>query len=192
MSKIQKLFTVLSSLIMIAIGIIVLLVPTDVSFAIIAIIIGVCITIRALKDFIYYLASARHMIGGKKILIDSVLEFEFGLLSFLVLLKRPIIAMLYLVAIFIVLGLIDILRGLEIKRNEGKKWQFKIVMGIIAIGLGVACLVLGVMNTISRSREFVDIMAGIFSIAWIIKGVFGVISSFYKTSIVYVEDQTVL
>lgn len=194
MSKLRRIFTILTSLVMIGIGIIVILLPSEQCFYIIAIIIGVFISIKAIKDFIYYLTSARHMIGGKKILINSLVELDFGLLSFLIILKRPIIALAYLVVMFMALGAIDILRALEIKNNEGKRWQLKLIKGGIAIALGIACLIIGIISMVNdkEAKSLIDIVTSIFAIAWIVQGVFGIILSFHKTSIVYVDEQTTI
>lgn len=184
----------LTSLIMIAIGTIGLCLPVDESFFAIAIIIGICITAKAIKDFIYYFSSARHMISGKKVLINSIVELEFGLLSFLIILKRPLIALIYLVVMFIVLGVIDILRGLEIKNNEGKRWQLKLIKGGIAIALGITCLVIGIISVANEkeSKSLIEIVTLIFSVAWIVEGVLGFALSFHKASVVYIDEQTVL
>lgn len=194
MSKLRRIFTILTSLMMIAIGIIVISLPLEQCFYIIAIIIGICITVKAIKDFFYYLFSARHMIGGKKVLINSIIELDFGLLSFLIVLKSPIIALIYLVVMFIVLGVIDILRGLEIKNNEGKRWQLKLIKGGIAIALGLTCLVIGIISEVSgeKGKSLIEMVTLIFSVAWIVEGVIGIVLSFHKTSVVYVDEQTVL
>lgn len=194
MSKLRRILTILTSLIMIAIGVIGMCLPLVQSFFIIAIIIGICITIAAIKDFIYYLFSARYMISGKKVLINSVVEFEFGLISFLIILKRPIIALIYLVVIFIVLGVIDILRSLEIKNNDGKRWQLKLIKGGVAIALGIACLVIGIISRINEkeTESLIEIVITLFAIAWIVEGLFGLILSFHKASVVYIDEQTTI
>lgn len=194
MSKLRRLITIITSLIMIAIGVIVGLLPYDQSFYIIAIIVGACITVKAIKDFVYYLLSARHMISGKKVLINSIIELDFGLLSFLIILKNPMIALIYLVVIFMVLGVIDILRSLEIKNNEGKKWQLKLIKGGIAVALGISCLVIGIMSRVneSQSESLIEIITWIFSAAWVVQGLFGIVLSFHKASVVYVDEQTTI
>lgn len=191
MSKLRRLITLLTSAIMIAIGIIIALLPLELSFYIIAIIIGVCISVKAIKDFVYYLFSARHMTSGKKVLINSIIELDFGVLSFLIILKSPMITLIYLVIIFIVLGAIDILRSLEIKNNEGKRWQLKLIKGAIAIALGIACLVIGIISNVNdaEAKSLIGIVIWIFSIAWVVQGLFGIILSFQKTSVVYVDEQ---
>lgn len=191
MSKLRRLITIFTSLMMIAIGVILASLPLDQSFYIIAIIIGICISVKAIKDFVYYLLSARHMTSGKKVLINSIIELDFGVLSFLIILKRPMIALIYLVIMFMVLGVIDILRGLEIKNNEGKRWQLKVIKGALAIALGIACLVIGIISTINEkdAKGLIETVAWIFAIAWIIEGIFGLVLSFHKASVVYVDEQ---
>lgn len=194
MSKLRRIFTIFTSLLTIAIGIIVALIPLDQSLFIVAIIIGVYITLKAIKDFFYYLLSARHMIGGKKVLINSIVEFDFGLLSFLIILRSPIIALVYLVVMFIILGAIDILRSLEIKSNDGKRWQLKLIKGAIAIALGITCLIIGIISEVrdQEAKSLIEIVTLIFAIAWVVDGLFGIAMSFHKAAIVYVDEQTTI
>lgn len=179
MSIIRRLMKVFTSLVMIAIGIIIFTTPKDVSYTIVAIIIGVVIAYKGIKNFIFYLVSARHMVGGEKIFINSVILINLAAVSFFVLMESQLLAMLYLVTIFIVLGAIDILRAFEIKKVSSKRWIFKFAKGLIAIALGVICIVF------IKSTELMLLM---FAIGWIVMGVAGVISSFEKGSVTYIPE----
>ena len=177
MGKINRIFKSLSSLLMIGIGIIIILLPFEISYIIVSIIIGLVIMFRSIKGLIFYFASARNMIGGKRILVNNIILFDLGALSFFALLKTATLGMLYLVGMFMMFAVIDILRAVEIKKNGGRQWIFKIIQALTSLGLGVFCII------------FINsqiIMSILFGIAWIIKGVGGLIKAFRKASIEYI------
>lgn len=183
MSKISRLFNAFESIVMIAIGIILLILPIDVSYLVVAIIIGVIITFKALKNMVFYFASARHMVGGGRIFINSFILLDFGLLSFFVLLQSSFIATMYLVGVFVILGVIDILRAVEIKKSEGKRWVLKLTKGILIVILGILCFVF------IRSNIVLPL---IFGISWIVLGVQSFIASFRSGSVQYFEFDTLI
>ena len=111
--------------------------------------------------------------------IWSFFFFDLGLLSFLVLLVNQTVAMLYLVGVLILLGVIDILRSIEIKKNESKRWIIKLLKGILTVAAGVVCLVFS---------DSVEVALLVFAIAWIVLGVYGIITSFTKSAVAYIPE----
>ena len=174
MNKLSKIILFFKSLIMISIGLILAIAPEGYGYYIVSIIIGTMICLDALKNIIYYFTSAKNMVGGGRILIFNVVKLDF--VSFIVLLRSSAIAMLYLVSIFMIDGVIDLLRSYEIYKNESKRWIIKFLKGLLTIGIGVTCIVF-INNT--------DLVVLIFGIGWVLRGIEGIASAFAKTSIIY-------
>lgn len=164
---------------MIGIGVIVIVLPIESSSDIIAFIIGILISLKALKGLIFYFVSAKNMVGGRKILINNIVLLDFGLVSFFVTVKHSELAMLYFIIILVILAAIDILRAIEIKNNDGKRWILRLIKGIVTLVLGILCMVF---------IKSPYIMATIFGVAWLIYGVSGAIQVFKRTSIGYVAE----
>ncbi|MCQ2802440.1 MAG: DUF308 domain-containing protein [Bacilli bacterium] len=164
---------------MICIGVIVLILPIDSSSDIIAFIIGILISIKALKGLVYYFTSAKNMIGGRRILINNIILLDFGLVSFFVTIKHSELAMLYFIILLTIFAGIDILRAIEIKNSDGKRWIFRLIKGIITLILGILCMIF---------IKSPYIMATIFGIAWLIYGLSGAVQVFKRTSIGYIAQ----
>lgn len=179
MSKIGRVFKIFKSILMLTLGALILLLPSSRSYVVACTLIGVVITINGLKDLIFYISSARHMVGGGRIFINSVIMMDLGLISFMILYESPVIAMLYLVSIFVVMGAIDIARSIETKKNEYKFWFVGLIKGILAILVGVACFILA---------DSIDIMLLVFGIGLIVIAVEGIAMSFTKSAIEYIPE----
>lgn len=179
MSKLSRVFNILKSVLMILLGIIILLVPDDQDYIIVCLIIGIVITFRGIRKLIFYISSARNMVGGGRILINSLIYIDVGLISFFVLLEKQALAMLYLVGLFILWGAIDVLRSFEIKKNESKSWISKFIKGLLTIGVGLTCLIFA--NSIS-------LMLLIFGISFIVLAVEGIVAACSKSAVTYIPE----
>lgn len=179
MSKFSRVFNILKSLLMFIIGAIILLVPNELDYIIVCYIIGIIITLSGLRKLVFYFSSAKNMVGGRKILINSIINIDLGLLSFFVLIENGKLAILYMVAVFILLGAIDILRSFEIKKNGSKTWVFKLIKGLLTIGVGAICIVFS---------KYTETMLIVFGCAWIVLAIEGIITAFSKSAVTYVPE----
>ena len=178
MSKLRRFFILLASIVTILIGVVILLNPKETSYVIVCIILGVVITYKGLKTLFFYISSARHMVGGTRIFVNSIIYLDLGSISLFLLLESPFLGMLYIVSLFMLLGVIDVLRALEIKRNEGKLWWLKLCKGIIVICIAIFCFIFATSESL---------MLLIVGIGWIIYGVEGIAQTFTKSSVIYIE-----
>ena len=183
MGKIRRIWNFIKNLMVVAIGIIVLLMPIDSARFTISLIFGCYISLAALSNIFYYLTSARHMIGGGKILLNGIIELDIGLFSFFVILSSPEIAMGFFIFIFMFLGIVRIIRAFEIKKNEGKGWFIKLLRGLIAINFGIVCIVF---------IKDAEILQTVFGAYWIVEGIEGIVFSFKRGAVVYIEDESIL
>lgn len=179
MSKLSRIFNFIKSFLMIAIGAIIILVPNETDYIVVCIIIGTIISLYGIKKLIFFFSSARHMVDGGRVFISGFIYFDLGLLSFLVLLMNQTVAMLYLVGVLILLGAIDILRCIEIKKNESKRWIIKMIKGIVTIAAGIVCVVFANSTAVALL---------VFAITWIVLGVYGIITCFSKSAVTYIPE----
>ena len=100
-------------------------------------------------------------------------------MSFFVTVKHSELAMLYFIILLTIFAGIDILRAIEIKNSDGKRWVFRLIKGIITLILGILCMIF---------IKSPYIMATIFGIAWLIYGVSGAVQVFKRTSIGYIAQ----
>ena len=178
MGKINNLWGFAIDLGFIAIGFAVIFCPQDVAILIIALFTGIRVTLKGIIKIIYYFASARLMVGGKKIAINGVIQLDFGLLSFFVLLKTPKFAVIYLLILVGIAGIIDILRAFDIRRSKGKKWQLKIIKGIILITAIIFGFVF--INTPNVALTF-------FGIVFILEGISRILLSIHSGAVTYID-----
>lgn len=178
MSKIRKLYTLLKTLLIVLIGLLIIFLEPEVSYFVVSLIIGIIITCDGIYSLFFYFTSAINMVGGGKILIKSILKLDFGLMAFFVLLNNYKIGFAYLIAVFIVLGVIDMVFGFEMRKNGSKNWKYKVIKSLLEIALSIACICY--INTPS-------IMLLIFGIAWIVYALEDFVRIFRKTRIIYFD-----
>lgn len=164
---------------MLAVGIVILVSKDDTGYFVSCIITGAYITIQGLYKMIFYFTSARCMVGGEKTLINGFILTDLGLLSFFVLLEKPILGVLYLIGLYLFTGVLNILRAFEMKKNQSKRWIFKFLMGLFVVGVAVVCFVFG---------DVKDVIYLILGIAWIVSGVEEIISALSKSALDYVPE----
>ncbi|MCQ2796019.1 MAG: hypothetical protein MJ213_01735 [Bacilli bacterium] len=176
---INKSFKNFKSLLLILIGILIFVLPSPDDFLVVCYLVGTIITAKGFIKFIYYLTSARHMIGGGKIFINSFLLMDLGLLAFLVLLIKLSFGLYYIVGILGIYGFIDIIRSFELKKYRYKTWLFKLLQGLLIIAVGVICPIF---------LKDQDIILLIASITCVILGIVGIIKSFTKSMVEYIPE----
>lgn len=176
---INKSFKNLKSLLLILIGIIVFALPSPDDFLIVCYMVGTVITAKGFIKLIYYLTSARYMIGGGKIFINSFLLMDLGLLAFLVLLIKLSLGVYYIVGMLGIYGCIDIIRSFEFKKYGYKTWFFKLIQGLLIIAVGVICPIF------AKDQNMVLF---IFSIACVVFGIGGIINSFTRSTVEYIPE----
>lgn len=179
MNKLNRTLNIFKGLVTLAIGLVILLVDTSLGYVVACLIIGIFITCKGIGKLIYFFSSARHMVGGRIIFINSVVYIDLGLVSIFVLLETPALAMAYLVCVFMLDGVIDITRCVELKKNDSKKWILKLIKGLITILIGIVCIV---------SSQSIDVALLIFGIGWIVLAVEDFIAAFSKSAIQYIPE----
>lgn len=177
MTKVKRITSFLSGLIIILFSILLFLDPRG-SYSIIILVLALTLFIRGIRLFVYYFSMARHMVGGRTILYQAVIVLDIGIFT-LSLTNVPLIYfILYLVMIHGISGVIDMLRALEVKRNESQSWKLNFCSGIINVLMAALCLVF-IKSVLTAVMIYA---AGLFY-----SGLIRIIQSFRKTAIVYIQ-----
>ena len=126
---------------MIALAISFMVWRNDDSYLTVILLLTLGLAIQGLKDIIFYFTMARHMAGGKLILVQGVIILDFALLTGSLSDVPKIYILLYLIAIHAFSGMIEILRAMEARRSVSGPWKLKFSHGIINMILALSCFI---------------------------------------------------
>lgn len=177
MSKAKRVWNIIVAILMIQAALFLMFIP-DVAFLIIAVFVGMMLTIKGIRFLFYYATHACHMIGGKKILLVGLLMFDIGIFSTSLLDQAQMIMIFYVVAIHLVAAVLNLARAVSNKGDGNPGWKIDLAQGIGNIAQVVLCLIFA---------GFVAIPVFIYCAGVIYSAVLKIISSCKKTAIVYVQ-----
>ena len=178
MSGFQRVRKVLFGLCMIAVALFLIYFPSDEAYMVIVAILSVGLAIAGIKDIIFYFTMARHMIGGKMILIQGVIILDFALITGSLANVPKIYILLYLIGIHAFSGVVEVLRAMESKKAVEGPWKLKFTHGLVNFALAVACLIF-----IRHSNTALVI----YSIGLIYSAIVRIFSAFQRTSFILIE-----
>ncbi len=135
---------------------------------------------EGIRLLVYYMRMARHMVGGKRVLLRSVITLDLGLVTVQMIAMSNITILIYLLSIFAFTGAIDILRSMESKRNGGH-WKIKFINGCLYILYSIALIIGGLFV---KNTYF--LVCG-FCLCLFYSACFRVFSAFRKTAVVYIQ-----
>ena len=178
MNGFQRIKGVLFGLATLIVAILFILFPSDEMYMAIVSILSLGLAIAGIKDIIFYFRMARHMIGGKMILIQGVIILDFALITGSLATVPKIFILLYLIGIHAFSGVVEVLRAMEAKRTVEGPWKLKFSHGIVNFILAVACLIF-----IRRSNTALMI----YSLGLIYSAIVRIFSAFRRTSFILIE-----
>jgi uncharacterized membrane protein HdeD (DUF308 family) len=91
----------------------------------------------------FYSRMARHMVGGKVIMILGFILLDFGVFNFTLRNKHTLFIILYLLGFYAFKGFVDIMRAFEQKKNEASEWKWKLITGIVSVVVAIIAFVTG-------------------------------------------------
>lgn len=177
MGKIRRIWNVLFAFIMITGGILLIFLQ-DLGFEMIALGITIFLTFRGLKFIIYYFSMARHMVGGKTMLLIGVFLLDFGIFTSAVLDEPKMLVIIYLMAGHLFNGGVNAIKAVREKKEKTGTWKRDITESIVHLILAFLCIFF-IGNT--------EVLVIIFSLGLFYSAVERIISSFRRTAIVYIQ-----
>ncbi len=178
MSGFQRIRKVLFGLGMIGVALLLLFYQSDDAYLIIVGILSIGLTISGISDIFFYFTMARHMIGGKMILIQGVIILDFALITGSLSTVPKIYILLYLIFIHAFSGVVEVLRAMEAKKEVEGPWKLKFAHGLVNFAMAVACLIF-----IRKSNTALTI----YSLGLIYSAIVRIFSAFRRTSFILIE-----
>lgn len=178
MTGFQRIRKILFGLGMLIVAIIMIASPSDEKYMFVVGVLALGLAIAGLKDIIFYFVMARHMVGGKMILIQGVIIFDFAMITGSLADVPKIYILLYLIGIHAFSGVVDVLRAMEARRTVEGPWKLKFSHGLVNFALAVACLIF-----IRRSNTALMI----YSLGLIYSAVVRIFSAFRRTSFILIN-----
>ncbi len=178
MTGFQRVKRVLFGLCMLVVAVIFILFPSDETYMFVVSFLALGLAISGIKDILFYFFMARHMVGGKMILIQGVIVLDFAMITGSLADVPKIYILLYLIGIHAFSGVVEVLRAMEAKKTVDGPWKLKISHGMVNFGLAVACLIF-----IRHSNTALMI----YSIGLIYSAVVRILSAFRKTSFILIN-----
>ncbi|SFD09040.1 DUF308 domain-containing protein [Butyrivibrio sp. YAB3001] len=177
MTYLQRINSVISGIISIAVAVLLILYP-NYAYAVILTILGFGLMIAGIKTLIYFFTMARYMVGGKVSLYKGVILFDFAAFTLSLTNVPKIYILIYLAGIHAFSGLVEILRANEARNNGAKNFKLKFAHGIIDVFMAICCFVF-----IKKTNTAVFI----YSLGIIYSAILRIITAFRKSTLMYVR-----
>ena len=161
-----------------AVAILFIAFPSDDMYKVVVAILSLGLTIAGIKDIFFYFTMARHMIGGKMILIQGVIILDFALITGSLANVPKIYILMYLIGIHAFSGVVEVLRAMEAKRSVEGPWKMKFAHGLVNFALAIACLIL-----IRKANTALLV----YSLGLIYSAIVRIFSAFRRTSFILIE-----
>ena len=168
---------ILVGIIMIIAAIFMMLYP-DIGYYLINGILGISLLVSAISSLVYYFRLARHMVGGRSTLFNGLIQLDLAVFTLTLTDLPKIFLMIYLVSVFGVTGVLRLARGLEARSRKAPAWYWSFLSGLFYVLIAFLCTIFISNNAI---------MVTIFSVGMLFMGVGNIVSSFYRSKIVYVQ-----
>ena len=141
----------------------------------------IVLTVRGLREIVFYLHMARSMVGGKTILFIGLLFLAVGIFISDRSRTAEKYFIIYLAVFFLITGAVSILRANEARSSGSPHWKLKAAQGLIEVILAIAVLISGLVFHSDMLTAFV------FSLQLISSAVIRIITACRKTAIVYIQ-----
>ena len=178
MSIFQRIRNVLIGILMMAVAILFITDPTDNAYRLVIGVLALGLAIKGIKDIFFYFTMARHMVGGKMILVQGVIVLDFALLTGSLSDVPKIYILLYLVVIHAFSGVVEVLRAMEARRTVSGPWKLKFVHGMINFLLALSCFVY-----IKQTHTALII----FSIGLLYSSIMRIVGAFRRTTFILIN-----
>ena len=178
MTLFQRCRSVFTGLIMMTVAVVFLVKPDDEFYQVVIAVLSLGLAVKGLKDIIFYFTMARHMVGGKMILVQGVIILDFALLTGSLSDVPKIYVLLYLIAIHAFSGVVEVLRAMEAKKTVSGPWKMKFSHGVLNFLLALACFIF-----IRQTHTALII----YSIGLMYSAAMRIINAFHRTTFILIE-----
>ncbi len=179
MSRIQRITSAVTGIVLLLVSAGMIYLGRE-GFYLVLALLTISLTAAGLRQLYYYLTMARHMVGGWKILFQSVVILDLGMITLTLSTAdiHPRYIMLYLIGVNLFNAAVDILKALEARRLDAPAWEFTLSAG----GLELFLAVLGLFFL--DSLRLVTIL---YCIGLVYTGIFKLVRAFRRSETVYIQ-----
>lgn len=176
MTNVQRLGNFLLSLFMIVCGVALLTDPQN-GIYVVELVLAAAFFLYGVRKLVYYLTTARHMVGGLSILFIGVIAIDVSVFALTVVEDPRFSLVLFLVCFNLYTGILSIARGIESRLFESG-WKLNVLHGLIN-------LVLAVLSIVFVGSD--QILVAIFCIVLFYNAITRLVSVFKPTEIIYIQ-----
>lgn len=177
MTRIQKIQSIIMAVLMIVFAGLILIYP-EFGYPIISLLLIVTLTAAGIRELVYYLTMAKHMVSGKTVLYRAMILCDLALFTNSLRSLPRTYLLVYLAVLFGFSGLVDVLGGLETRRMGGGKWKMQMFIGLVGVFAAFAIVLF------HRDGRMAEIL---YAFSLINSAVLRIISAFRQTGIVYIS-----
>ncbi|MCR4740389.1 MAG: hypothetical protein K5886_09065 [Lachnospiraceae bacterium] len=141
MTIFQRFRSLIIGVVMMIVAIIFIVDPSDTAYLIVIAVLSLGLAIYGLKNIFFYFTMARHMVGGKIMLVQGVVILDLALLTGSLSDVPKIYVLLYLVVVHAFSGIIEVLRAMEARRTVSGPWRMKFSHGVMNLLLALSCFI---------------------------------------------------
>lgn len=179
MTGIQRIKDILFGVLLLIIAASVIAVPEE-GYYIIALVIGGLLLLYGVRLLWFYVTMSRFMVGGRSILVKAILVLDLGLFTFMIAGMKSVVIIIFLLGVYAISGVIDVLRAMEIKKNGGTGWKGKLIEGAVIVLLALILIVLAVFKGQS------DYLVYGFGIGLVYSAVLKILDAFRKNTLIFI------
>ncbi len=177
MGKAKRIAYFFKGLVMIIASLIMFAWPEE-GYLVVLFILEMTLLIHGIQKIWYYFSMARFMVGGINIFYRGLLIFDAGLFTLNLRNMPPIVTMLYLIAVMLFSGVINVAKANETRKQKSIHWKYSMFSGGVKILVAIVCIF---------HLHSAEIITTIYSIGLFCSAVSHIVTSFRKTAIVYVQ-----
>ncbi len=176
MNRFTRIWNIFTSLLVIAISMIMFVVP-DLGYGLATLILGCVLLVSGVKQLLYYLSMGIHMVGGRIILYRALITMDIGLFTISIHGTGQRYIMFYFILYYAFAGIVSVFRALEARRVEAGSWKTCLLEGIYDLGIVLICLI---------NNNSASIMLDILCLSLVISSVTRIMIAFRKSAIIYI------
>ena len=177
MSRLNRIYSVLTGVSMILISIVMLAFP-DLGYQLATWILGIALMMNGFKQLFYFLNMGIHMVGGRIILYRALITLDIGFFTLSIQGTGQRYILTYFAIYYLFAGIISIFRASESRRLEADFWKFKLIRGGFDLTIAVICLI---------HNNSANVMLEILCFALIVSASARIMMAFKKSSIIYIQ-----
>ena len=180
MTKLSRVFDVLSGIIMAAGGIWLFVAETGFAMKVILVFIDLEMFAMGVGSLYYYLTIARHMVGGRNVLYRAMVLLDLGILAGMLADHPTVYAIVYMALLLGFGGVVSVLRANE-ARKIGGRWKLRLLSGVTELLLAV------LVSVIAAVYGRLDAAVFVYGAGLIYSAVLRIAAAFRRNEIVYIQ-----